>query len=94
MKREDLYALRGRTASSSRRKTGSQKHQSWYPFCHLLQLVVSIICLLVVGLSSSVFPEMKVKQFHAQLKKELCTTVQLPTENWDGSLAALFISPE
>ena len=94
MKREDLYALRGRTAPRIRTKPNSSKRQSLYPFCHLLQLVASIICLLIVGLSSSIFSDTGAEELHLQLKLGLTATIQMPADNWDGSLAALFVLPE
>lgn len=95
MKREDLYRSRGTrprdvfSSRTSRSKTTAKTTVSpgkILPLCHLLQIGIAIVVLLLV-IGGQTFMKTDLSQsFQSKLQQEICKTMELPEGEWSGSL--------
>lgn len=98
MKREDLYRNRaagGKPRPRSSRSSGREEETDrFYPFCHFLQVAGAVLALLAITGSHLLFPENISLKLQAVVKQEVQTTIQLPDQDWSGSLKELLLSRE
>ncbi|MCI8632697.1 MAG: hypothetical protein HFE64_04335 [Lachnospiraceae bacterium] len=85
MKREELH----RNRIPKKKGTKLYSH-AVYPFCHFFQIGGAILVLMLILGSQYIFPSSASEQLHSFVKKELTSTIELPSKEWSGSLKELF----